>query len=451
MRVSRFMAIIAALLGSICHAQVFDGNFGGTVMDGFHLYGISAFAGYSSSAYPTDNSNNVIAGSGRLNATVNYGASTGVGWQHTRGKNTIAARYGLTYGGSSRYQNLNALNHTFSLSASRVLTEKWTFNLSASAVDSTLVQLVYLPSTLDAASQSGATYDQFAAGTLNSAPLNSPVSTSLVGDRVFTYATTATMNYSPSQRWNIHFGAVSAAGQNRSSNQNNGANQPNYYTPHTIGLNAGVGFSYALTPRTDIGADVTATRSSNTYQSGYTTAASLQLGRKMGEHWFLRGSAGINRNLLVHQASGSPSMQQVIGTASLGFQLGTQTFVASYGRNGSDLFGMGIGTNTNTSGSWSWSRPGSSWGLSCSVAYRQMIGTGFATFSGWSISSSFNEAVTDTLHAVLQYVHFHSNGSYFGSTTSVSVDSIRLSLAWAPLIFQPRGSHLPAGSTGRQN
>ena len=65
-----------------------------------------------------------------------------------------------------------------------------------------------------------------------------------------------------------------------------------------------------------------------------------------------------------------------------------------------------------------------------------MVGTGFATFSGWSFATSFSESVTDTLHAVLQYVHFQSHGSYIGTQTSVTVDSVRLSLAWAPLIFQ---------------
>lgn len=152
MRVAGCIAIAAGMLGGTCQAQVFDASEASAALEGFRLYGVSVFSGYSSSAFPDANLN-PVPGAGKLNSTVNYGASASAGWQRNRGKTSVSLRYGITYGGSSNYRNLNALNHALSFNVSRPLTSKLSLSFSASGNNSTVAQLIYQPSTLGIISQ----------------------------------------------------------------------------------------------------------------------------------------------------------------------------------------------------------------------------------------------------------------------------------------------------------
>jgi hypothetical protein len=451
MRTAGIIVIAAGVLAGVCQAQVFsEVDFTDTAVEGFRLYGISAFSGYSTSALPTNYISNGVTP--KLNWNVNYGATANVGWQRHRGEKTsISLLYGITYSGSTNYSGLNALNHTLRATFTRMLSSKWSLTIAGSGQDTTIAELIFQPSSLSALSQTptsfnnlaaalsvGSFSDPQAASLLAGAPQNSAIASSLVGDRVLSYATTASIDYAATKRLSFHFGAVSAAGQNRAGNQTSGSTQPSTFTPRTFGLNGGVGLSYDLSPRTNIGVSLDALRSSNVYQTAYSTTGDVSIGRKMGEHWFARGAIGMSRNLPINQAAGTPLMQQAIGNASLGFQTHAQTFVGSYSRTGSDLFGYGIGTHTNSSVAWSWRRPGGNWSLSSSVGYQQMENTGFANFSGWSIATGLNEMLPLNLHLMAQYVYFHSNGTVLGTTatpgntTSISVNSIRLTLGWVP-------------------
>ncbi len=441
------------MLGGVCQAQVFsDVDFKGTAIEGFHLYGISAYSGYSSSAYPITNNVTPIIGASALGWTVTYGATGSVGYQRHQGKTNFSAIYGLNYGGSIKYANLNALNHSLTINMNRELTSKWTLSVSASGRDSTLDQLIYEPSTLSVLSQTPTSANNLAAAlsvgqfssataaaTLSggaSANLTSAVASSLVGDRVLSYGANASLSYAPTERWNIHFGAVSAGGEAQIGTTN-GVPQQNYFTPNTLGLNAGVGFSYALSPRTQLDFDADGLRSRNAYQTAYSTTFTAGIGRKMGEHWFLRASGGTARNSVIQQASGAPQPQEIIGNGSLGFQTHAQTFVASYRRSSYDGSGLGVGTNTNSSGAWSWRRPGARWSVFSSFGYQQMANTGFSSFSGWSASAGLNQILPANMRLSAQYVYFHSSGTYTGGgTTGVSVNSIRVTVGWSPQAVQ---------------
>ena len=50
---------------------------------GIHLYGVSVFGGYSTSAYP-GGLGQIPVGAGQLGADINYGVSTSLGWQYHR-------------------------------------------------------------------------------------------------------------------------------------------------------------------------------------------------------------------------------------------------------------------------------------------------------------------------------------------------------------------------------
>src|SRR4029077_17058111 len=126
----------------------------------------------------------------------------------------------------------------------------------------------------------------------------------LLGDRVLSYSAQASLSYAHSSRLSFHFGSFSAGGQNRPGSQSRMAQQ-NYVMPRSLGGNAGVGMSYAVSPRTQLGVSLEENRQITRYLSSYSTIASASVGRKMGMHWFLSGHAGGSFTQVTQQVYGT--------------------------------------------------------------------------------------------------------------------------------------------------
>src|ERR1039457_1150172 len=234
-------------------------NFKGAAVEGFRLYGVSAYTGYSTSALPLGLGQTPTPGAQELGGSANYGASASFGWQHHRQRTSFSMMYALTYAGMTRYSDLNALTHSLSMTASRQLTRKWSFTLTGAAQDSTLAEFMYQPSALSVLTQLPATFDDLAAAfsigqfsnaqmasTLTGAGmLESPARGLLLGNRVLSYSANVGLNYAYSSRLSFHFASFSAGGQNLRGGQS-GIPQENYVLPRSIGMNAGMGLSYAL-------------------------------------------------------------------------------------------------------------------------------------------------------------------------------------------------------------
>src|SRR5690242_15184563 len=85
--------------------------------DGFHLYDVSLFGGYSSSANPLTETATPQAGS--LGSDENYGASFDVGWQHHREKDNFSINYNGSYSANAHYTSANYYSQWLVLSTDR--------------------------------------------------------------------------------------------------------------------------------------------------------------------------------------------------------------------------------------------------------------------------------------------------------------------------------------------
>jgi hypothetical protein len=443
--------IVAGLFATPCLGQEFldEVNFKAGQLGGLHLVGLSVFSGYSTSAYPQAGFEfNGANGVGNLGADESYGASASVGWQSHTEKTNVSVLYTATYQGMVHYSNLNAFDQSLSISAVRMLTPKWTFTLSASGQDNTLAQYLFQPSTLSIITQVPASLDDLAAALaagqysnaqvaslLTGSPgLQTPERSLLLGNRVLSYTAQASLEYALSSRLSLHFASFTAAGQTESG-QDNVPGQ-NYVMPRSIGANAGVGFSYSLSPRTQIGVDVQASRLENRYQDAYTGTASASLSRKMGERWFLRAYGGGTYTDVTQQTFGTPKTSQVIGGGSIGFRTFSHSLVASYQRAANDTYGFAVGTVTTMSGAWNWRRAGSRWSVSASFGEQQTRNTGFESLSGWQASGGVSTTLNPHTTLSAQYVYMNSSGTYLGVFNSLAVQSVRVSLGWAPQAVQ---------------
>lgn len=444
---------VAGLFASSCGAQELldEINFRTGGLAGLHLVGVSVYSGYSTSAYPQAGINlSAAPGQGNLGGDASFGATASVGWQWHREKTNVSVLYSGTYSGMVRYSDLDAYNQSLFLSVNRTLTPKWTFNLTASGTDNSLAQYLFQPSSVSVLSQVPSTFDDLAAAVavgqftnaqvaslLTGAPvMQLPGRSVLAGERILSYAAQASLAYALSSRVRLNFAGFAAAGQNRLGGQQESTAPANYVQPRSLGANAGIGFTYSLSPRTDVGVQVDGNRTVNHFQSAYVSSATGSFGRKMGLHWFLRMQGGGTYSDFTQQTIGTPKTSQIVGGGSLGFQTHTHTLVASYNRTASDTFGFAVGTITMTSGAWNWRRMGSKWGLSASFTQQQTRNAGFASLSGWEASGGINTSLNPHTTLSAQYAYLRDAGDYAGVFNNYSVQSVRLSLGWAPPAVQ---------------
>jgi hypothetical protein len=437
----RYIAFAISGLLPLCPGQaLFDGNH----LDGAHLYEVSIFSGYSTSANPLA-FGALTPPSGALNADVSYGASAAVGWEHHREKTNFSVRYSASYSGLIHYSNANGFSQWLNLGVSRKLASKWSVNLSASAQDATLVEVLNEPSALSVSSQLSADFNDFAAAfglgnfstsqaasmILGAPVVQAPLRALLLGNKILSYSGSTGLQYAYSPHLSFHASAFGSGGQNR-SNSLDGIPATNYVLPHSLGAAAGVSWSSSLSPRTDVGVNLEGSRLHNGFQDAYTATATASVGRKMSPHWFARVYGGGTYTDVTQQQSGSPVSRQAVGGASLGYKTYQNTLVGSYDRSASDAYGSVIGTYQTASASWTWRRPGSRLSTFASYGKQQVTNTGFESFSGWEASAGGSEQLSANTGMSAQYVYFKTGGNYQGSPSSFSVQSIRVTLSWSP-------------------
>jgi hypothetical protein len=406
---------------------------------------MSVYSGYASSANPFiyGGFSPIQSGQPVLEGDGMYGGSISAGWQRMRERSAVAVRYSAGYTGLFRYTDGNGMNQNLTVSLNRQF-GRLSLNASANGQYGNFTQLLYQPTSLSVISQAAPTLADLAAalsvGTfsnrdvaamLTGAPaMESPTRALLLGDRILTYSGQAGFTYSYSPRLSFRFSSFTGGGQH--IYRDDEPSQPNYAMPRSIGMDGGMGFTYALSPRTQIGVDVDEFFLSNQYQAGYGTNASFSLGRRMGQRWFLRGWAGGTYTTMTRYEGSAPRTRNLTGGGSIGFRTFAHTLAASYVRSGSDGFGFAVGTNSVMMGTWGWRMPGRSWGIFASISQQRMRDTGFADFSGWQASGGMTKWVTSQTTFSVQYVHAFSNGTFSGTPSKYQVDSVRVSFGWSP-------------------
>jgi len=440
-KVAEYLILTAGFLALNCKGQPLNEqmNFRTGEMDGARLYGVSLFSGYSTSAYPVNQS--IQLGASSIGGDANYGVSASMGWQRHRELMSFSVIYSPSYSGQVNYSNLNSLNHTLQITATRKFGRKWTLNLSGSGQDISLTQFLFDPSSFAVRSQVPLSFDDLAASfaigqftdsqvasmLTGAAPPQSPTQNLLYGYRTLSYSTQASLVYAYSPRLSFH---VSSYAMGTQPLHNGGPVSGNSLVNHTIGATGGVNMSYSLSPRTQLGVDVAESRQMNHYQSAYLSTASASIGRKMGEHWFLNVSGGYTNSRATKQTGALPS-NLLIGGGSIGYKTYRHTLTAAYSRSSTDSYGI-IGTAISARGSWRWYHPGSGWALTSSFAQEQTSNTGFVNLSGWQASSGLTRKITDRSFLTAQYAFLTGSSTYAGIPANLQVHSVRLSMDWSP-------------------
>ena len=438
------------MVAAACRAQtpLDQTNPTSPVADGFHLYEVSVFGGYSTSpdmlTFPSP-------GTTAPGPDEDYGGSATVGWQLHREQKNISIRYSGTYMGMAHYTSLNNYSQSLTFSASGKLSPKWTLSLTGSGEEDTMAELLFEPSALSAAAQLPTNFDDFAtalgvgqfnsaqaASTILGAPvLQSPLQSSVLGSQILSYTGQAALTYAYSPTLSVHFSGGWAAYQSLPGSQSDAAQQGYYAIPRSTDAIADLGVTYSLSPRTDVGVDLQENRQLDSYEGSYVSTATASLGRKMGSHWFMHVYGGESFIQITQQLYGMAPGREIVGGGSIGVKTYNQNFVASYDRAAFDEYGFAAGTETEIMGTWNWHHPGSRWSTFTSFGQMEMTNNGFANVSGWLANAGLSERLTDHSSLSAGYVYLSNAGSYVGSLSNISFQGVRVSLNWSPQVVLP--------------
>jgi hypothetical protein len=412
---------------------------------GLQLYGVTVFTGYSTFPVMGWGYNPAALGNtSGLGPDVTAGGGFSLGWQKHSQRTNLSFNYSAMYDRMFRYSSLSGLNQYASFGLTRKLGGKWSLNLDGNLSESNLAQFLFSPTIQSELIAIPATFDDLATAVIGgqynnqqiatlltgtAAPL-SPANALLYGDQILTVAGQIRAVYKPTSRLSMYIGGVTAGGQYIGNHSNDPLYR--YANMRTSGLDGGVGFSYSLTPRTQLSADLSAMRMFGSYYDAYTGTATFGLGRKLSRRWFAEAHGGVGLIEPVGQNYSSVQGPQAIAGASLGYKTFAHTLMTSYSRTVIEPYGYGAGNNSSITGSWDWNRPGRSWGINSTVGYYQLTGNGIGNFTGWMAGIGWTRRLNSQTSLMAQYVYMSSSQQYFGIPYNFAMQSVRLSANWSP-------------------
>jgi hypothetical protein len=410
---------------------------------GIHLYDISVYSSYNSAPLP------FVAfqrpGQPSLGHEIGYGASTGLGWTRLGARSSIALTYTVGYSGRVRYSDWNSLNHSFSLSARWKPAARWETHLSATAAVRNIEHYMFSPTILSQLAAAPATFDELAAAMvagkytndqlaslLTGAPLvESPAQTFLFGDRVLVGGLQAGASYSKSPRMTVHFGAGGSRVQQLDSGLDKTAARPPVLLAHATSGNVGMGVSYSLSPRTQIGVDVATHHVFSSLTSTYGTTITASVGRTMGRRWLVTGHGGGAFVTRVRDAIGPAPPPHYVFGGSLGVKFSRHTFVASHDRSITDVFGLGASYGTTSAGAWHW-KAGGGWAVSTSAGWQQLSGSQFMAVRGTHAMAGASHSLTRMMSIRFGVAYMDNSVKTAGTPFSGSFYSATVALSWRP-------------------
>jgi hypothetical protein len=392
-----------------------------------------------------------ISGGHYLDGIPNFGpsgsfssitGSASMGWAHIGERSNVGINYSPSYTTYVQFPELSASGHSLSFKANKNLSQSWNMEGGITGQYSSAEQLLFTPTVFRTAASTPASFDELANSLLNTTFTNDQLASMLTGspivevpsrqllfgDTVVSASGHISLAHSLSGRASFNISAAFTRLQPVSTGRTEGT--INGLLGQSTSGNVGVGISYSLSPRTQVGASVNEERTISRFQDSYQTSGSVFIGRKMSRRWFgqVYGGAGHMRSARREfRLSGGPQYQ---GGGSIGFRTYSHTLLFSSGRTFGDRYGIGAGSTITAFGSWNWARPGRSWTVFANVAEQWFRGGGPGDLSSWQATMGVAKALTSTASITAEYAHTLTGQSNLGG--ELTQRALRFSIVWAP-------------------
>jgi hypothetical protein len=414
------------------------------------LEGISVYGGYFTGGAPLGFE--VPTPSPFLGSSAVVGAAANFGGSKSGEKASLTWSYSPSYFRSVYSRNNSSadgtLNHSGSLMWTRKLAKKWTLTAAGSGFASNLEQLYFNTVPLSAAVAMPTTFEDLAAGVLTgrftdpqlallltgAPPLGSSEQGYLYGNRLLSATANVAINWSPSDRQSVTLSVAGSRTQHLDNHDNGNAGTlpSNRFLQEMTNATAGVSWSYSLSPRTQVGVGVTASRTFSPLQQGYTSSFSFSAGRTLTRRWFVQGSGGLGMLTYLQNTYGTPRTLSIVFGGGLGYKTAAHTVLGFYNRSIGDSYGLGSSNTSAATGSWNWRIPGSGWALSANLGYQEMSNSTFKNTTSWRAGASVARLLVAHCFFSAQFMYSQSPGTLTVQGIENSQTGLSLSLTWSP-------------------
>jgi len=406
--------------------------------NGFHLYSVAASLGYASGANDFLPVRVGIAESDLMGII-----STSVGYSRSSQGTGLALVYTPSYV-RTRQSLLRAISQNLSLNAHSRLGEKWRVFFSASALETSLDQLLLSPTGLGQVAGAPGTAQDLS-GTLlgndtgngqlqslvSGTSLTDSLSRGLVyGDRLLTASAHTGFSYNYSTRLSVSFILGAAHAQSRMDPDRAAATRREALIPRSSAGEGGVSIGYALSPRTRIGVEGSTVRVFAGLSDYYITRTTGSIGRQFTPHWFGNVHVGQGFITRLHQIQPYTSKPSLSLSSTAGYIYGSHTFLGAFSRMVGDLYGFGAASTDGVSGVWDWRKPRSHWGLNLSAGREQIRRT--IQIVSWQAAAGLSCQTSRETMVTFVFGYLSSTGLPLTEQQTLSGWTGRMSFVWTP-------------------
>ncbi len=397
-----------------------------TRRDGFDIYSVSGATGYSSYPGVFGGSNNATGSQGGYSSL----ASLSTGFYHGGAKLKFASRYTPSYAGTYYDSSLNSFNQSLSLEMIARLSSKWAYSLSISGDDVTVDQFLFRQNSLTQLVSGPGSIENFASTIISGAAprLSATPQTLVYGTRILSFGFNSGLSFKPSTRLSINFTGGAARSISRTpANEFSQAIIPRSTVEH-----AGVGVSYSMSPRTEIGVQTEATLTNSPVGDFRSFSYTGTFGRKLGTHWFTSVQAGLSNYQFVDTRTSLPSGASIVASGTMGYKDRGNAWAITYNRMVGDLYGLASSSSSSFFGSWNWRKPGSKWGIQSFGGQQRLIGGPTGGITIWHGSAGLSHAVSRQASMSLAYGYMSDIVAPVLTIQNGVAHSVRLTVFWIP-------------------
>lgn len=400
---------------------------------GFVLNRVSSYVGGFDLALPESGGPTLAGGS--METVFGGGFSADLGW-YLPGRRTEAfADWSVSYDGNARYPELNGTSYRFSLGVQRKVAPGVTFSLIGAGESSTLADYVFgMSRSLTLTSRSTSLGQLIRSVVSNPAPaatVASPIGVTLFGARRRDASVGAkiTIAQSPRFTWNI---GTSVLRDFPAGNPNASLVGTVLYPGVTTG-GVSAGFTYSLTPQTEIGLGADYARTFSSFDRIQIGSGSASISHTFARQWFVHVRAGIGALADLRSAVGSPVRREYSGDAGIGTKLRAHTFLVTVSRSIADSYGLGAANTAGGEVAWNWHRPNGNWTIQSGVIYERLAGRTIQRIQGWLYQATALRRITRQTNFSVQAVYANDAGHYSGGNfTGLERRGVRMTIAWTP-------------------
>jgi hypothetical protein len=416
---------------------------------GFRIDEVSLESSYYSAVTPFGAPSQIGPGTPVFGADVGNTVAATISYHVRRPTSILEIDYTPSYDRYVRNSQLNRMNHELTITTSHPfhLTPRLTLDFDVNASITNARQYLFNFGNLNRTAASATSADELAGSVVGTpvagggasqaaatAPtLDSAAQQLFFGNRILIAGVNSKISYAWSPRLNIGIDLGGSRYQHLGGGEDIVASQPGagfLLNQTTTGI-AGITASYSLSPRVEIGGDVTTSRNFSRQQQGFATTSTFRISRRMGQYWFSQVHAGvaiINVNGNVTQNSKEP--QYLVG-ADVGFKTRANTFLVSPQRTITNMFGVVYNT-TDVQATWIWQSQRRTWQLSSGGGYQSFDELPRSKVSAWRGTIALGRKLGSQLVGQLQYSQMRYSGGFDAGVYRVAQRGVMLALSWVP-------------------